>query len=106
MEIARIPQTARYVFSSWYSAHSAATTELSYILAIPMAQPFKDTAGTRTYPPMYADLTDLWVRYRVTSLKITTICQPTDSTKFPAIIVGHPYRANTSGLTTLAALAS
>lgn len=104
MEIAKIPTLAKYTFSSFYANHGSGTFDTSYALSIPMAQPFKDVSGVRTYPPLYADLTDIWGRYRVTSITVTITVFPTSAGTAPIFVTGHPYRGSSSAANSLSAL--
>jgi hypothetical protein len=65
---------------------------------ISASRPFLDIAGVREYPPMYADLTDIWLRYRVTKVKVTTSFYPIGLTE-PMFGAVFPYRAAAVGLT-------
>jgi hypothetical protein len=60
--------------------------------------PFLDNSGTRTYSPMYIAFTNIWDRYRVVKLKVTSTFYPTSSSA-PLFAVQYPYRSVTSGVT-------
>jgi hypothetical protein len=62
------------------------------------SRPFLDESGVREYPPMYADLTDIWLRYRVTKVKVTATFYPIGLTE-PMFGALFPYRAAVTGLT-------
>lgn len=48
---------------------------------------------------MYEDLTDIWVRYRVTRIRVKATFYPTQSGNTdPMFGVMYPYRATSSGI--------
>jgi len=55
---------------------------------------------------MYADLTDIWSRYRVISATITITAFPTSASSTPLFVIGHPYRTPTSSVSSLSALSA
>lgn len=55
---------------------------------------------------MYADLTDIWGRYRVTSATVTITAFPNSTSSTPIFVVGHPYRTPTSSVASLSALSA
>jgi hypothetical protein len=50
---------------------------------------------------MYEDLTDIWVRYRVTKVKARLTAFPSAISNQPLFVAMYPYRANVSGITNL-----
>ncbi len=55
---------------------------------------------------MYADLTDIWGRYRVIKATITVTAFPTSASSTPIFVVGFPYRTPTTLVSSLSALSS
>jgi hypothetical protein len=70
----------------------------NFDVSISASRPFLDVSGVREYPPMYDDLTDIWLRYRVTKVKVTATYYPIGVTE-PMFGTLFPYRAANTGLT-------
>lgn len=54
-------------------------------------------AGVKRYPVYWADITDIWVRYRVVKCKVRATFYPTGATSSLAGGL-YPYRSTTSGI--------
>lgn len=74
-------------------------------VSISASRPFLDVSGVREYPPMYNDLTDIWLRYRVTKVKVQATYYPIGVTE-PMFGALFPYRAAVTGLTNVEELYS
>lgn len=98
MPITKLPKQQRLVFRVRYNGNPTAGTALKQELAVCAAQPFIDNSGTRTYSPMYIAFTNIWDRYRVVKIKVTSTYYPAIASD-PLFAVQYPYRSVTSGVT-------
>lgn len=93
-----LPLTNRIIFQTRKVVTFPTAAADKFDVSISASRPFLDVSGVREYPPMYDDLTDIWLRYRVTKVRVTATYYPIGVTE-PMFGALFPYRAATTGLT-------
>jgi hypothetical protein len=92
LAISQMPREARFVFRTSKEVTSSAAARIETGLSIPIARPFYDASGTKEYPPMYSDLTDIWLRYRVERVRVKATFFP-DTLGTLTYAAVFPYRS-------------
>jgi hypothetical protein len=103
MPIHDLPKQQRLVFRIRYNGTPTPASALKQELAVCAAQPFIDNSGTRTYSPSYIAWTNIWDRYRVIKIRVTSTFYPA-ITSDPIFAVQYPYAVETSLVNDISAL--
>jgi hypothetical protein len=103
MPIKDLPKQQRLVFRIRYNGNPGSSSALKQELAICAAQPFVDNSGVRTYSPGYIPWTNIWDRYRVIKIRVTSTFYPA-ITSDPLFAVQYPYAIESSAVTDISGI--
>jgi hypothetical protein len=90
MPIHDLPKQQRLAFRIRYNGTPVAGPALKQELAVCAAMPFIDNSGVRTYSPSYIAWTNIWDRYRVVKIRVTSTFYPSLASD-PLFAVQYPY---------------
>lgn len=87
-----LPLTMKFGFPLRYGGSCSETASSKCVRIISLNKPFDEASGVVSrYPPMWEDLTDIWVRYRVISVDVKVVYFPKSSASDPLVCVMYPF---------------